>query len=82
MAIQLKNNGNDDETRDGMEVGADFYDGMKDKPENDPMSKYRGGQVDLNDLPTYTGPTYIPDSGAGVATGKKQRSLVTFIIAV
>ncbi len=93
MAISLKKDGNDTDDiasvdtmgLDGFDT--DFMSGNTGADNlNDESSKFHGGIGDgtvsidrINDLPTYTGPSYIPTEGAGVSN-QKVRSIVYKII--
>ncbi len=93
MAISLKKDGNDtDDVTSVEEVGLDGFDtGFStgtSGDSSDESSKYYGGIGDgtvsadkINDLPTYTGPTYIPTEGAGVSN-QKTRSIIYKIIGI
>ncbi|MCR5212975.1 MAG: hypothetical protein K6E10_01035 [Eubacterium sp.] len=91
MALQLKNGsgGQNDKPLNEVENKAtDFggeFEGKIDS--SDPLSKYRGGYGDgkidaekINDLPAYTGPTYIPSDNAGVNSNKKTRNIIVYSI--
>lgn len=95
MAISLKKDGNDTDDiasvdtmgLDGFDT--DFMSGAEEEPDpNNESAKYHGGIGDgtvsidkINDLPTYTGPTYVPTKGAGVSNQGK-RSLIYKIIGI
>lgn len=93
MAISLKKDGNDtDDVTSVEEVGLDGFDtGFTtgtSGDSSDENSKFRGGIGDgtvsadkINDLPTYTGPTYVPTEGAGVSN-QKTRAIIYRIVGL
>ena len=79
MAIQLKNDG--DYNTDKLTST------MFEEVSGEEFAKFKGGLGDgtvdidkINDLPAYTGPSVIPQGGAGVGSGAQKRSIIGKIV--